>query len=259
MRNSLGRVRLALLVFVVGAFLPFYLISVPQSVHAVNSITVNTTDDTSVAGDGHCSLREAIANANSKSDTTSGDCSAGTGTDTILFGLGGTITLNSKLPPIANDLIIDGRGATVTIDGANSFQILVVSTGASLNLISVTLNDAHSTSADTFGEGGAINNDGILMLTNCTVSNSSAPVGGGDCSTVSTVRFRLTTVLSPATQVRPVGPFSTRTQRPSQIARFLIITALPEVASTTWVAWRLPTVPFRATPAMIPQAFTMAG
>ena len=179
MRNSLGRVRLALLVFVVGAFLPFYLISVPQSVHAVNSITVNTTDDTSVAGDGHCSLREAIANANSKSDTTSGDCNAGTGTDTILFGLGGTITLNSKLPPIANDLIIDGRGATVTIDGANSFQILVVSTGASLNLISVTLNDAHSTSADTFGEGGAINNDGILMLTNCTVSNSSAPVGGG--------------------------------------------------------------------------------
>src|SRR5579863_3627300 len=47
-----------------------------------NTITVNTTSDASTTGDGFCSLREAINNANSPGvDTTGGDCAIGTGTD----------------------------------------------------------------------------------------------------------------------------------------------------------------------------------
>ncbi len=47
------------------------------------TITVNSTADNLTAGDGNCTLREAIMNANSDSDTTGGDCSAGNGADTI--------------------------------------------------------------------------------------------------------------------------------------------------------------------------------
>ena len=69
-----------------------------NSLHAANTITVNTLSDSSTAGDGLCSLREAITNANSASDTTMGDCVPGTGNDTIVFSLSGMITVASALP-----------------------------------------------------------------------------------------------------------------------------------------------------------------
>ena len=43
------------------------------------------TDSGPVPGDGLCQLSEAIANANTNSDTTGGDCTAGSGADTIEF------------------------------------------------------------------------------------------------------------------------------------------------------------------------------
>src|SRR5258708_6400575 len=65
-----------------------------------NIITVNTLSDASTSGDGLCSLREAINNAKSASDTADGDCAAGTGTDTIDFSVSGSISLNRTLPAI---------------------------------------------------------------------------------------------------------------------------------------------------------------
>src|SRR5215472_11952215 len=62
---------------------------------AAQQIIVNTTVDESTSADGLCSLREALNNANAKADTTSGDCVAGTGTDTITFNVSGTISLAS--------------------------------------------------------------------------------------------------------------------------------------------------------------------
>jgi hypothetical protein len=105
---------------------------------ASNIITVsNTADPASTSGNGFCTLREAIDNANSPgTDTTGGDCAAGTGTDTINFSVSGTITLGSTLPAIANSspnsLTIDGSGQTITIDGANSYQVFGVNSGATL-------------------------------------------------------------------------------------------------------------------------------
>jgi CSLREA domain-containing protein len=51
------------------------------------SIVVNSNIDevSSTSGDGNCTLREAIQNANTDSDTTGGDCTAGSGSDTITF------------------------------------------------------------------------------------------------------------------------------------------------------------------------------
>ena len=109
-----------------------------------NTITVNTVTDDSGSDDGLCSVRKAINNANSKSDTTGGDCVAGIGTDTIVFNLSGTITLGSTLPTVANTLTIDGTGQAITIDGANLYQVGGVSGGATLNLIQLTLADGNN-------------------------------------------------------------------------------------------------------------------
>jgi CSLREA domain-containing protein len=77
------------------------------------TITVDIDTDSATAGDNECSLREAINNANSDSDTTSGDCAAGAGTDLIAFAIGGggltaTIALGSELPAITDPVTIDG-------------------------------------------------------------------------------------------------------------------------------------------------------
>ena len=54
------------------------------------TLTVNTTADNTTASDGNCTLREAITNANANSDTTGGDCAAGTAAaDTIHFNITG--------------------------------------------------------------------------------------------------------------------------------------------------------------------------
>jgi CSLREA domain-containing protein len=90
---------------------------VPPETACAATITVNTLADESTPSDGLCSLRETINNANSASDTTGGDCSAGTGTDTINFTGSGTIKLNSPLPVITSHLTINS-GHAVAIDGA---------------------------------------------------------------------------------------------------------------------------------------------
>ncbi|HET9795266.1 MAG TPA: hypothetical protein VFS34_12475, partial [Thermoanaerobaculia bacterium] len=55
------------------------------------TITVNTVSDVSTSGDGLCSLREAITNANQNTDQSAGDCAAGNpGLDSIVFDLPGS-------------------------------------------------------------------------------------------------------------------------------------------------------------------------
>ncbi len=91
-----------------------------QPVQAAAIIEVNSTADTMTASDGECTLREAIINANNDSDGTGGDCTAGSGADTINFNLSGTadftnasqdgytISPASPLPAITEQVTIDG-------------------------------------------------------------------------------------------------------------------------------------------------------
>jgi predicted outer membrane repeat protein len=154
----------------------------PTATPAANVITVNnTTDPARTSGNGFCTLREAIDNANSKSDTSGGDCAAGTGTDTIRFSLSGTITLSNTLPAIQNSspgsLTIDGTGQTITLDGANLYGVLVVGNSSvtlNVNLLTIAHGNASS------GNGGGIENlGGTLTVTNSTFSNNSAGGSGG--------------------------------------------------------------------------------
>jgi len=95
--------------------------SLSASTHAASTITVNTNTDTT-ADDGLCTLREAIttANTDTASGATSGECIAGSGSDTIEFNITGTadftnnsqngytIQPTSQLPDITETVTIDG-------------------------------------------------------------------------------------------------------------------------------------------------------
>jgi hypothetical protein len=204
---SSARVSVKFMAALLAVLLPCSVMLSTTSLHATsNIITVNNlTDPASTSGNGFCTLREAIDNANASSDTSGGDCAAGTGTDTIRFSLSGTITLaQGTLPAIANtspgSLTIDGTGQTITIDGGGSVPLLVyvtppvpvnpgvqvmsVNTGATLNLNLVTIADGNGQAAGQGGAGegatgGGIANNGTLTVTNSTFTNNSAGEGDG--------------------------------------------------------------------------------
>jgi CSLREA domain-containing protein len=140
------------------------------------SYTVNTTNDSS--GAGNCSLRDAINAANGSPTSGSTCTSAGTGSDTITFSVTGTITLGSTLPMITDSgLTITGpnpaSSAAVTISGNNAVQIMSVGGRfGTLSLNYLTLLDGNA------NNGGAIGNGGMLTITDCTFSGNQAIFGG---------------------------------------------------------------------------------
>jgi uncharacterized repeat protein (TIGR01451 family)/CSLREA domain-containing protein len=143
-----------------------------------NNITVNNLTDITSPGDGICSLREAISNANSNSDVTIGDCPAGTGADTISFSVGGTIILNNTLSITdAAGLTLDGVGRSVTLSGNNAVRVLLVNPGANLTVTDLTVANGFDPSMGA----GIYNQSGILNVVKCTFSGNgvSGRVGGG--------------------------------------------------------------------------------
>ena len=157
----------------------------PPSAHAAPTATiiVNSTADTVVI-DGFCTLREAIAAANS--DTGTADCTAGSGPDTITFSVNGTVTLGSQLPNVTSPLTIQGNGTANTIIQANanpntaSYRIIRATTATgNLTLSGVTLR--HGGNATTSLDGGCIRADtsGQLTLVNSLVESCYGRFGGG--------------------------------------------------------------------------------
>jgi len=110
------------------------------------SITVTSTADT-VANDGVCTLREAITSANSDavSGAAAGECTAGSGADSISFAVNYTITTGSQLPVVTTPITVNGNGAANTIiQGAAASQtgthrIFEISGTGNLTLNDVTV------------------------------------------------------------------------------------------------------------------------
>src|SRR5262245_1131968 len=144
----------------------------PLPAFADGHIVVNSTADTTVAGDSQCTLREAILNSNTFSDTTNGDCATGDGIDTITFSVTGTIVLGSTLPDIVDNVTISGPGAAqLTISGNHSVGVLSVPSAAlSLDHLTVANGSAYA--------GGAISSQGSLRISNTTFTGNSASYGG---------------------------------------------------------------------------------
>src|SRR6266550_5592302 len=61
------------------------------------TITVNSLASSATAGDGACTLREAINNFNAQADTSGGDCASGAGETLINFSVSGTISTGALI------------------------------------------------------------------------------------------------------------------------------------------------------------------
>ena len=136
------------------------------------TITVNKAADNTIAGNGNCTLREAITNANSNSDTTGGDCTAGVGaTDTIEFIIGGggslaTIQPTSQLPTITEGVTIDGTtqgcagsGPCIELDGTSAGFAVdgLVITGSSSTIRGLVINRFDGDGVEVTGAGATGN------------------------------------------------------------------------------------------------------
>jgi hypothetical protein len=147
------------------------------------TITVTTDVPTINAADGLCSLVEAIINANDDA-ATHPDCVAGTGIDIVVLPTDSThkVTNNygaglygpTRLPPITSQITIEGNGSRITRRKSNSIARLVaVTSSGDLTLNNVTVrNGLHP-------YGAALFNDGVLAVTNSTLSGNRAIVGAG--------------------------------------------------------------------------------
>ena len=144
------------------------------------------------AGDGVCSLIEAVENALDGAQTHA-DCTAGSaGTDTLVlqasiytllqrdnaaFGFNG-------LPSIDSHVIIEGSGATLERSaGAPAFRLLHVAVGGQLELRDLWLRGGRAAGGGGGGGGaglgGAVVNEGTLLIERCTISANVAVGGSG--------------------------------------------------------------------------------
>ncbi len=141
------------------------------------TITVNSILDTS--GDtGICTLRDAVASANT--DTANGGCDAGSGDDTIVFDAGlsaQTITLGSTLS-LGSNLTLDGStlASNVKISGNNACRVFIVNAGKTVSLDHVDVVNGKNPSSGSYNGGGIYNGaSGILTLGNSTFSGNTTP------------------------------------------------------------------------------------
>ena len=141
-----------------------------------STILVNTLED-ELNGDGDCSLREAIAAANSNSGVDaclSGDTVI---TDTITFNVSGTIILINPLGQLlviaGGPLEIDG-GNVVKVSGDGATRVLFVETGVILTLQRMDVIDGYAVDG-----AGLYNNGGNVTIDDCTLSGNIVAGGAG--------------------------------------------------------------------------------
>jgi CSLREA domain-containing protein len=133
----------------------------PAPVARAADITVNTLldNESDGCGSGNCTLREAIT------DATAGQ--------EIDFSVTGTITLDSALPTITQDLTITGPGADVlAVSGDDTYRVFHI-TGGTVTISGLTITEGY---ADTDGGAGFyIASPAVVTITNCAITNNTLP------------------------------------------------------------------------------------
>jgi predicted outer membrane repeat protein len=118
----------------------------------------------SLANNGPGSLREALSNAAEG--------------DRIVLPEGGTIVLAEPLPQITTSLVIAGNGATLTQSGfaaSDVSQLLYVNSATAY----VRISRLHFKGGRTRNYGGAIRNNGTLILESCIFTDNRTSGDGG--------------------------------------------------------------------------------
>jgi len=142
---------------------------------SATTIAVNTNADNTNGGDGHCTLREAIANVNAAGETTGGDCPPGSGSgDTIVFSASYAIRLTLGELQIQQDVSIVGPPAALQLGGAHRTRVFEIVAGTT-SMSDVTIRDGK---ADR-GAGILVDSGATLSMTNCTIGGNTATVNGG--------------------------------------------------------------------------------
>jgi hypothetical protein len=162
------------------------------------TLVVNSLSDSTPAGDGWVSLREAIAAANNNSTTDLGH--TGSGADTIVFDptrMGGTVDLSSAADSSFGDsalkitsiISILGNGEIITRATASPLRLFLIASGGSLTLQNVVLSKGHSLGRNGgtgsggggggAGIGGGILSLGTLTLNGVTMKENIADGGDG--------------------------------------------------------------------------------
>ena len=153
------------------------------------TITVANGEIAVNAGNGQCSLIEAINNANTDSDTSGGDCTTGAGADVINLPAGGAFAFsasyvydagNNGLPTITSEITINGNGATLDLGGAAvGIRLARVSSLGDLTVVDTTISGGYMYDATHGGgvfrvEGGELTIDDSTLTGNATRSYGGA-------------------------------------------------------------------------------------
>jgi len=180
---------------------------------ANGAITVNL-------GDAQCSLIEAVNNANTDSDTSGGDCVAGTaGADTINLPAGGAFTFttpyiydagNNGLPSITSEITIQGNGATLDLGTtAARLRLARVSASGDLTVVDTTISGGYMYDA-TYGGGVFRVDGGELTLSGSTLEANATRSYGGAIFALNNATLTITngSVISGNTAFRGGGVYS---------------------------------------------------
>lgn len=94
-------------------------------------------------------------------------------TNYIFFTCSGTITITNPIT-IGSDVTFEGpTNNGIILSGGNASRIFSVAPGGRLTLINITLSGGKG------AKGGAINNQGVVMATNCVFKDNKAPGPNG--------------------------------------------------------------------------------
>lgn len=165
------------------------LLALGQAPALAATINVNTVTPDINATDGLCSLIEAIVNANDDAQTYA-PCVAGSGPDRIVLPAGSTHTLTvinnqngtdvNGLPKIKTVITIEGNNSTILrATGAPAFRIFSVDTNYGQTVAHLTLDKITVSGGGGSIQGGGINSNGTVTLTNSIVSGNSGSGAGG--------------------------------------------------------------------------------
>lgn len=150
-------------------------------------IVVNSTADQIVAGDGACTLKEAVSNANALRDTTNGDCTAGFN-PTIVLGERQRYTMTTAMAGdccsaliFTHSVRVEGHGSTIARDPTLSSELRLLLAQSSIEgeiaIEDLTISGGRATGGGIFVQSGA-----SLRLNRCTVRDNTAGsgrLGGG--------------------------------------------------------------------------------
>jgi hypothetical protein len=138
----------------------------------------------SSADSGDWTLREALTELQTSTDPD----------NTIILQCGGTITLQSALPPITKNLTIEGANLTVRRDpnAAMNFTIFNVAAGTQVSINDLTISGGNGIGGQA---GGGIYNEGNLSLNNDELRGNVGAADGGAIFNAPNAQLTITSTL----------------------------------------------------------------